>query len=298
MKKIKRTSMNIIFQIDGGLGKSILATAVCEAIKKQYPESDLYVVTAYPDVFLCNPNVTKAYMHGNTHYFYKDVIEGQKIKAFIHNPYFETSFIKQEKHLLETWCEMFGVTYDNEQPKIYLTEREISFYSNQFSFQKPLMVIQTNGGAENQANKYSWARDIPTYLAQQVVNEFSETYDIAHIRRKDQIELQNTTPVETSFRALATLILFSKKRLFMDSFAQHTAIALGLDSVVCWIANSPSQFGYKSNTNIIANPETKTPELKFSNYSKYNIIGEPLEFPYNNAQEIFNVESIIEALKK
>ena len=84
----------------------------------------------------------------------------------------------------------------------------------------------------------------------------------------------------------------------MDSFAQHTAIALGLDSVVCWIANSPSQFGYKSNTNIIANPETKTPELKFSNYSKYNIIGEPLEFPYNNAQEIFNVESIIEALKK
>jgi hypothetical protein len=193
---------------------------------------------------------------------------------------------------------MFGVTYNNEQPKIYLTEREISFYSNQFTFQKPLMVIQTNGGAENQANKYSWARDIPTYLAQQIVNEFSETYDIAHIRRKDQIELQNTTPVETSFRALATLILFSKKRLFMDSFAQHTAIALGLDSVVCWIANRPSQFGYKSNTNITANPETKTPELKFSNYSKYNIIGEPLEFPYNNAQEIFNVESIIEALKK
>ncbi len=28
--------MNIIFQIDGGIGKSIAATAVCKAIKAQY----------------------------------------------------------------------------------------------------------------------------------------------------------------------------------------------------------------------------------------------------------------------
>jgi len=27
--------MNIIFNIEGGLGKSIMATAVCEAIKKK-----------------------------------------------------------------------------------------------------------------------------------------------------------------------------------------------------------------------------------------------------------------------
>ena len=31
--------MKIIFQIDGGIGKSIAATAVCKAIKKQYPKS-------------------------------------------------------------------------------------------------------------------------------------------------------------------------------------------------------------------------------------------------------------------
>ena len=31
------TFMNIIFQVDGGIGKSILATAVCKAIKTQYP---------------------------------------------------------------------------------------------------------------------------------------------------------------------------------------------------------------------------------------------------------------------
>lgn len=39
--------MNIIFSIQGGMGKSIMATAVCKAIKKQYPDSTLIVVTGY-----------------------------------------------------------------------------------------------------------------------------------------------------------------------------------------------------------------------------------------------------------
>jgi hypothetical protein len=47
--------MKIIFQIDGGIGKSIAGTAVCKAIKAQYPKDKLYVITGYPEVFLCNP---------------------------------------------------------------------------------------------------------------------------------------------------------------------------------------------------------------------------------------------------
>ena len=39
--------MKIIFQIDGGIGKSIAATAVCKAIKKQYPTDKLIVITGY-----------------------------------------------------------------------------------------------------------------------------------------------------------------------------------------------------------------------------------------------------------
>ena len=42
--------MNIIFQIDGGIGKSIAATAVCKAIKAQYPNDKLIVISGckYP----------------------------------------------------------------------------------------------------------------------------------------------------------------------------------------------------------------------------------------------------------
>ena len=36
--------MNIVFNIEGGLGKSIMATAVCEAIKKKHPKDNLIVL--------------------------------------------------------------------------------------------------------------------------------------------------------------------------------------------------------------------------------------------------------------
>ena len=289
--------MNIIFKIDGGLGKSVMATAICEAIKKKYTKSNLIVISSYPEVFLCNPHVYKTYHHDNMAYFYKDVIEDKEVKAFLHNPYFETSFIKKEKHLLETWCEMFGLKYQGEKPQIYLTQREEAFYINQSKFNKPLLILQTNGGAENQSHKYSWARDIPTYLGQEIVNEFSKEYDIFHIRKQNQVELQNTISFETNFRRLCVLIKYSAKRLLIDSFAQHVATSFGVPSVVCWIANDYKQFGYDSNVNIQANEETLKPELKFAQFSKYNIAGEFVEFPYNNEQEVFDKDKIISSLQ-
>jgi len=179
--------MNVIFQIEGGIGKSIMATAVCEIIKKKYPKSKLIVITAYPDVFLCNPNVDKCFGFNELKYFYRDYVKGQEVMTFLHNPYFETSFIKQDKHLLPIWCEMFGLDYNGESPNIYLTDREKVFYANQINSDKPIMVIQTNGGAENQQQKYSWARDIPNKVAQQVVNYFAKDYNVIHIRRNDQL---------------------------------------------------------------------------------------------------------------
>jgi hypothetical protein len=290
--------MNIIFNIEGGLGKSIMATAVCEAIKKKYPKDNLIVLTSYPEVFICNNNVDKCFNHNNLNYLYKDYIDNKEVKMMLHNPYNETGYIKQSEHLIETWCNMFEIPYNNEQPKIHLTDREVKFYSNLFISEKPIFVLQTNGGAVNQEIKYSWARDLPFEVAQKIADEFSGEYNILHIRRENQFQLNNTTPVTADFRKLAVLIQLSSKRLLIDSFAQHTAKALGLNSVVTWVANNPKQLGYENNINILANPETVVPELKGSVFSKYQIDGNLIEFPYNSESEIFNVEEIINAIRE
>ena len=289
--------MKIIFQIDGGIGKSVAATAVCKAIKTQYPNDKLIVITGYPEVFLCNNNVDKVLNFTDLSYFFQDNIEGQEVKTFLHNPYLETDFINLNGHLIKVWCDMFGIKYNGEQPELFINNREQSFFSKSFNFPKPILAIQTNGEGKDQPNKYSWTRDLPMATAQKIVNAFAQEYSIVHIRREDQLPLQNTTPITLGFRALAVLISLSTKRVFIDSFAQHNAAALGLPSVVCWIGNTPTQFGYDMHTNIIANPPTIKPELRHSVFTKYNISGQATEFPYNNEDEIFNVDQIIEALK-
>jgi len=289
--------MNIIFQINGGMGKCIMATAVCEAIKKQYPNDTLIVVSGYPDVFLNNPNVDRTYAFNGFSYFYEDYIDNKEFKVLAHDPYLETSHLLQNEHLIVTWCKMFGITYNGEQPKIFLSDREKKFFGNKYVFEKPILLLQTNGGASTDM-KYSWARDIPVVVASSIVDEFKDSYTILHIRRDDQFLLENTIPVTESFRSLAVLISLSRKRLFLDSFAQHTAASLGMSSTVCWIANKPEVFGYDLHDNIKSNPFTIKPELKSSYLQKFNIGGDLLEFPYSSEKEIFNVDEVINSIKK
>ena len=78
--------MNIIFQIEGGLGKSIMATAMIKVIKKRYKNSHLVVVTGFQDVFLNNPDVNEIYDINNTNGFYLKYIKDQKCKIYVSVP--------------------------------------------------------------------------------------------------------------------------------------------------------------------------------------------------------------------
>jgi hypothetical protein len=237
-------------------------------------------------------------MFGGVNYLYSDYINGKDVKIFSHDPYLETAFIKREKHLIEIWCDMYGIKYNGEQPKIFLTQEEINFYSKKYISDRPIFALQTNGGAPDQQNKYSWARDIPDNVALAVIEEFKKDYLIAHIRRDDQKSYPDTISVTDNFRSVTTFLMMSQKRLLIDSFAQHTAAAFNLPSTVLWVVNDPKVFGYEIHDNILANPETKEPDLKNSFLQKYDILGDLIQFPYNNQNEIFDVDQVIQSLKK
>jgi hypothetical protein len=289
--------MNIIFFISGGLGKCIAATAVCSAIKKKYPESDLIVVSGYPETFLNNPNVKKSFGFGNASYFYEDYIENKEVIVFKHDPYDTTDYVKEDKHLIEIWCELYDLEYNDEFPEFFMTKREIDTFQRQVQSDKPIMMLQSNGGAD--ANrKYSWARDLPFETTLKVIEEFKSEFNIFHIKREDQLGLQDTIPLTASLRQILAVSLLSSKRLVIDSFMQHALAALRMPSVACWIVNKPRVFGYDLHTHILANPYTIKPELRNSFLQKFNIGGEEIEFPYQNESQIFDIDAIISALRK
>ena len=290
--------MNIIFTINGGIGKSVAATAVTKAIKKKYSNATLIVLTGYPEVFTNSKDVDMAFAFGQEAYFYSKYVENKDVIIMSNEPYNVTEHILCKEHLIESWCKMYDIPYNGEQPEVIINERERMFYKQKYSSDKPIMLLQTNGGAAGQELKYSWARDIPRHIVEKVISTFAGEYNIIHARREDQPSFENTFSVTDNFKGMAVLCEMSEKRFFMDSFLQHTAAALNKPSTVCWVTNTPDVFGYKIHNNIQANEFTSKPDLKSSVFNKFNIIGLLEEFPYNDEFEIFNSEEIIESIKK
>lgn len=287
----------IVFNIEGGIGKCILGTALCQAFAEQMPNKSLIVVSGYPEVFLNNPHVHRSFSFSNIQYFYDEYIRNRNTEVYLHNPYNTSDYIYKRKHIIEIWCEIFGLEYHKEyHPKIYLTKREEEFFSRQINVDKPILLLQTNGGADSQPVKYSWARDIPLSVAQKVVNYFMSDYSVFHVRRNDQFQLENTFSVTANFRELCVIATLSSKRLLMDSFLHHLCSSFRMKSSVLWVVNSPKVFGYDFNDNITANPFSSKPELRSAYLQEFNITGEPLEFPYNSEEDIFSIDRIVQSL--
>lgn len=287
----------IIFSVDGGLGKSIMATAVLKAIKKQYKKANIMVSTAYPDVFINNPNVNKIITNTNNSGLYRDYIQNKEAKVFIGDPYSTSDYITESKHLIQIWCEMFGIEYNGEMPEMFLSKAEKQYYEPFYKLGKPIMAIQPHGGALNQPLKYSWVRDIPVTIVEQVIKRFKDDYAIVHIKREDQFMYANTIGALDNFRSIAILLTMSEKRLLIDSSAMHIATSLNLPSVVTWVGTSPKVFGYDMHTNILANEPTKPLDLNHSYYQKLPLFEDISKVPYNDLNEIFNINQIIENLK-
>ena len=105
-----------IFQIQGGLGKHIAATAVAQAIKNNHPDRELIVVCAWPELWANLPFVYRVFPLGNTQYFYDEYIDGKDSLIFGNEPYFTTTHINKTLPLVESWCKLYQIKYNN--PKL------------------------------------------------------------------------------------------------------------------------------------------------------------------------------------
>jgi len=294
--RIKENDIYVVFEISGGHGKNIQATAVIRAIKKQYPNRKIIVVGSWDASFFNNPNIFRFYLQGQVQYFKDDYIKDDTI-IMKHDPYNETNHILRKEHLTETWCKMFNVPYDGYKPELYLNPRELEIAKDKIKpDSRPIMLLQTHGGGGQQYSKKSWYRDMPIEIAQKLVNYFSKSYRILHIKNPDQPNLQGVEPLNLPLRELYAVFPLSTKRLFIDSFAAHAAAALNLQSTVCWIGNSPQVFGYEEHINILPNANIINNFNKFS-YMNDDISGMIQQFPYDTVN-LFDINQIIEAVNK
>lgn len=283
-----------ILQIEGGVGKNVMATAVVRAINNAHPGHKVVVVTAHPDIWLNNQRVHKVLQFGKQEYFYEEYVKDKNSLIFLHDPYKTSDYIYRRKHVTEIWCELCNLKWDGERPEMYFTQLENDFCSSMIGKdERPILMINAFGGAENQQHKYSWARDIPPAIAQKVVDELSSRFRVIQIRRPDQIALNNAESYTVNLRQGMLMLLQSDRRLLIDSLMQHTAASFGLKSTVLWICNSPIALGYGIHDNIYANFHAG--DLKNSYFEPYDISGDPVQLA-TAPVDMFDFDTIIKSL--
>jgi hypothetical protein len=295
--RIRDNDSFVIVEISGGHGKNIMSTAVIRAIKKQYPDRKIVVVCAWDAPFFYNPNIFRFYTFGQMQYFKDDFLKEDTI-IMKHDPYGETNHILRKEHLTESWCNLFRVEYDGYKPEIFINPRELEIARDKIKPDgRPIMLLQTHGGSpQGQYSKKSWYRDMPIEIAQKLVNHYNRTYRILHIKSPEQPSLQGVEPLTLPHREMYAVFSLSTKRLFIDSFAQHVAAALNLQSTVVWIGNKPEVFGYPEHVNVLPSANVVRNFNKF-NYLQDDISGQIQAFPYDTVN-VFDINKIIEAVEK
>ena len=293
-----------IFHVQGGIGKHVAATAVAKVIKNTHPDRKLIVVCAYPDIFINLSYVDRVYTIGNTQYFYQEYIQDKDSLIFHHEPYYTTNHIHKRKKLIDNWCEMYGLTYNGETPEIKFNKLQYDVSKNYWSRKKPIMIIHTNGGVmSNDAKPYAWTRDMPTNIAQELIDHYKNDYHIYQITKVNSPKLEGAEHIfATAEKSLSlieffSLLLHSKKRILIDSSVQHAAAALKLKSTVLWNGTSPKVFGYDLHDNIT----TEIPydfKLPGSYLFDFDFNGNEIEYPFTEDVKLFDINKIIESVDK
>lgn len=294
-----------IFHVQGGIGKHVAATAVAQAIKNNHPDRKLIVVCAYAEIFNNLSFVDRVYTIGTTSYFYQNYIQGKHSIIFHHEPYYTTDHIHKKLPLIQNWCKLYGLEYNNEQPVIKFNKLQYDL-SRKFWVKgsKPIMVIHTNGGMmTTDAKPYAWTRDMPEKLAQDLVDHYKKDYTIYQITKINSPKLKGANHIFASQQQTLSLmeyfsvLLHSDKRILIDSSLQHAAAATNKPSTVLWNGTSPTVFGYDIHTNIT----TKIPydfKLPGSYLFDFDFNGNEVEYPFTDDQELFNIDEIIASVNK
>ena len=290
----------LVWHIEGGLGKNIASTALLSSIKEKYPDRKIIMTVSYPEIFINNPDIYRVYSLGNIPYFYQDYIEDKDVLVFKQEGYFQNGHITKQKHLINNWCDILDIEYKKQLPVInfnLVQKRMVNLWRRD----RPILLIQSNGGPMEDSKIYSWTRDMPPMLVRRIVEQYREQYHIVQVcRNKEEVVngVDEAYYQTMSNFELFTLLAATDKRVLIDSCLQHAAAALNLPSTVLWVGTSPKVFGYELHSNVIAKDPINKPKLINSYLFDYSFGGEVLECPYNDVTEIFELKDIFESIDK
>lgn len=264
-----------LINIEGGLGKNIMLTAILHEFKEQKGYDEVYVISPYFDVFKCCPSVADAFppMQGT---LYQELVLDEDCDVYWKEPYSNQRFIKKQCHLFEAWAEEFGFSLyhpgneyvpdlanlEKEFPQLrHIADEKMNEWNHDFC------IVQFSGGQSPLSNtKDAEGNPIPYPNAiegikrnynkgEQIVQLLKKRYQdttVVHFALPNEPSLEGTVKVEVPYLTYHLLAAEAKEIVCIDSSLQHLATGVNNKVTVIWGETRPEHFGYACNNNIAA----------------------------------------------
>jgi len=273
------------YVVEGGIGKCVAFSALIPELRKK---SEIQIYTPYIGCFANNPDV-KLVLEQTL------PIQDERIMAsdniYYCEPY-KSNFQFGKQHLIESYCEHHGVTFDkNLKPKLYTGQHEeaVKKWLTKFDYAKQgvekYILVQFSGGQP----KWNYGDNVPytninpnrnyqPFLAQQVINYLKEEYKdttIIDCSLPNEPSYKDTIKCDLHWAEIHELLKGAEGFISIDSCLQHFSASAEKHGVVIWGSTRWTQFGYSHNTNLHFHMGNKWDETKFIDSDPRNNMVEP-----------------------
>jgi hypothetical protein len=271
------------YVIEGGIGKCTAFTALIPSLAKK-AGGGVQIYTPYIDCFAFNPDVVMAYEQTLP-------LTDPRIMASDNILYcepYKSNFAFGRQHLIESYCEHFGVEYDPSMtPKLYTSHLKprADEWLKQNNITGKYMIVQFSGGqtpvgwsANNIYASHNPGRNYPHYLAQRVISQIKETFpDIAIIDATlpNEPGYDGATKCGEHWAVIHELLKGAEGFISIDSCLNHFSPSAETSGVVIWASSRWVQVGYSHNTNIQLHMGKEWDESKFYSEDPRNSLIDP-----------------------
>jgi len=242
--------MDYVIEIQGGIGKHIMATSFIKWLNEKNPKKKITVVSAYPELFEYNPRIWRN-LRLDQPYLFEDYIDGNDYRKG--EPYALYEYYHEKMHLCEVYPKAYRFNSYNKdfETEIYLTKGE-EMDGKMFCQQnQPVITLQTLGGlppgaSPNRMKMDSSQRDMPAKLAMKIVMGLvKKGFKVLQIRGPSEAPIPNTLQIQLPFRNLLPIIKNSVGHVGIDSSGMHAAAVFKKPQLIFWGHTHKDNLGYK-----------------------------------------------------
>ena len=271
------------YVVEGGIGKCTAFTALVPKLKEKAGQG-IQVYTPYIDTCAFNPDIAMGYEQTIP-------LHDERILASDNILYcepYKSNFILGKQHIIESFCEHFGVDYDPRmKPKMYtdhLKDRAAAMLKK-LGVTGKYMLVQFSGGQapigfnpQNPYNSIDPSRNYPHYMAQEVVNKLKAEFPdvtIIDTTLPNEPAYEGTVKFEEHWAVIHEVLKNAEGFIGIDSCVNHFSPSAETKGVVLWGSTRWTQFGYEQNTNLQYHMGSEWDESKFKPQDPRNLLVDP-----------------------